>query len=145
MPRCRVDLANAIATLAAAAAHNLVQLQQLQSDRRRLLDEAGLTQEMVGESLALRKVYDLIRRVAPAETTVLVLGENGTGKELAARAIHRGSPRRDKPFVAINCATLKDALLESELFGHEKGSFTGAIAQTKGRIEVAERAPENLT
>ncbi len=136
--REHVDLANAIATLAAAAAHNLVQLQQLQSDRRRLLDEAGLTQEMVGESLALRKVYDLIRRVAPAETTVLVLGENGTGKELAARAIHRGSPRRDKPFVAINCATLKDALLESELFGHEKGSFTGAIAQKKGRIEVAE-------
>ena len=136
--REHVDLANAIATLAAAAAHNLVQLQQLQSDRRRLLDEAGLTQEMVGESLALRKVYDLIRRVAPAETTVLVLGENGTGKELAARAIHRGSQRRDKPFVAINCATLKDALLESELFGHEKGSFTGAIVQKKGRIEVAE-------
>ncbi len=136
--REHVDLANAIATLAAAAADNLIHLQALQLDRRRLLDEAGLTHEMVGESAALRKVHDLIRRVAPAETTVLILGENGTGKELAARAIHRGSPRRDKPFVAINCATLKDALLESELFGHEKGSFTGAIAQKKGRIEVAE-------
>ncbi len=136
--REHVDLANAIATLAAATADNLFHLQQLQSDRRRLLDEAGLTHEMVGESAALRKVYDLIRRVAPAETTVLILGENGTGKELAARAIHRGSPRREKPFVAINCATLKDALLESELFGHEKGSFTGAIALKKGRIEVAE-------
>ena len=136
--REHVDLANAIATLAAAAADNLVNLQSLQSDRRRLLDEAGLMHEMVGESAALRKVQDLIRRVATAETTVLILGENGTGKELAARAIHRGSLRRDKPFVAINCATLKDALLESELFGHEKGSFTGAVAQKKGRIEVAE-------
>ncbi len=136
--REHVDLANAIATLAAAAADNLVNLQALQSDRRRLLDEVGLMHEMVGESGALRKVQDLIRRVAPAETTVLILGENGTGKELAARAIHRGSPRREKPFVAINCATLKDALLESELFGHEKGAFTGAIAQKKGRIEVAE-------
>ena len=136
--REHVDLANAIATLAAAAADNLVNLQQLQSDRRRLLDEAGLSNEMVGESAALRKVYDLIRRVAPAETTVLILGENGTGKELAARAIHRGSGRRDKPFIAINCATLKEALLESELFGHEKGSFTGAVAQKKGRVEVAE-------
>jgi transcriptional regulator with GAF, ATPase, and Fis domain len=136
--REHVDLANAIATLASSAADNLVQLVQLQSDHRRLIDEAGLTQEMVGEGAALRKVQDLIRRVAPAETTVLILGENGTGKELAARAIHRGSPRRDKPFVAINCATLKDALLESELFGHEKGSFTGAIAQKKGRVEVAE-------
>ena len=136
--REHVDLANAIATLAAAAADNVVNLQALQSDRRRLLDEAGFLHEMVGESAALRKVQDLIRRVASAETTVLILGENGTGKELAARAIHRGSPRREKPFVAINCATLKDALLESELFGHEKGSFTGAIAQKKGRIEMAE-------
>ena len=136
--REHLDLANAIATLAAAACDNLVNLQQLQSDRRRLQDEAGLMNEMVGESAALRKVQDLIRRVAPAETTVLVLGENGTGKELAAKAIHRGSPRRDKPFVAINCATLKDALLESELFGHEKGSFTSAVAQKKGRVEVAE-------
>jgi len=69
---------------------------------------------------------------------VLVLGENGTGKELAARAVHRNSSRSRKQFVAINCATLKDALLESELFGHEKGSFTGAVAQKKGRIELAE-------
>ncbi len=136
--REHVDLANAVATLAAAAADNLVHLQQLQSDRRRLLDEAALMNEMVGESSALRKVQELIRRVAPADSTVLVLGENGTGKELAARAVHRGSSRRDQPFVAINCATLKDALLESELFGHEKGSFTGAIAQKKGRIEIAE-------
>ncbi len=134
--REHVDLANAIATLAAAAADNLVHLQQLQSDRRRLRDEAGLMNEMVGESQALRKVQELIRRVAPAETTVLVLGENGTGKELAARAIHRGSPRRDEPFVAINCATLKDALLETELFGHEKGSFTGAIAEKRGGLRL---------
>ncbi|MCC6538557.1 MAG: sigma 54-interacting transcriptional regulator [Bryobacterales bacterium] len=136
--RDHVDLANAIATLGAAAADNLVRVQQLNADRRRLLEETGGTQEMVGEAAALKKVLDLIRRVAPAESTVLILGENGTGKELAARAIHRGSPRREKPFIAINCATLKDALLESELFGHEKGAFTGAVVQKKGRIEMAE-------
>jgi Nif-specific regulatory protein len=83
------------------------------------------------------EVLELVKRVAPTSSTVLVQGETGTGKELVARAIHRNSPRSARPFIAINCAALTESLLESELFGHEKGAFTGAIAQKKGKIEVA--------
>jgi transcriptional regulator with GAF, ATPase, and Fis domain len=93
---------------------------------------------MIGESPAMKKIYDSITKVAPAETTVLLLGESGTGKEVAARALHRNSRRADKPFVAVNCATLGDNLLESELFGHEKGAFTGAVGLKKGLLETAD-------
>ena len=86
----------------------------------------------------MQKVFELIRRVAPTESTVLIEGESGTGKELAARAVHRNSPRAERPFVAINCAAIPDSLLETELFGHEKGAFTGASALKKGRLETAE-------
>jgi Nif-specific regulatory protein len=86
----------------------------------------------------MRKVFEFIRRVAPTDSTVLVQGESGTGKELVAHAIHRNSPRAEQPFVAINCAAIAETLLESELFGHEKGAFTGAVAQKKGKVEVAE-------
>jgi transcriptional regulator with GAF, ATPase, and Fis domain len=94
--------------------------------------------DMVGESAPMRAVYERIRKVAPSDCTVLVLGETGTGKELAARAIHQNSPRARHPFVAVNCAALTETLLESELFGHEKGAFTGAVALKKGRLEVAD-------
>src|SRR3954452_24565757 len=86
----------------------------------------------------MRKVKQLVQRVGPQDTTVLILGESGTGKELIARGVHQSSSRRDKPFVAINCAALTETLLESELFGHEKGAFTGAITQKKGKLEAAE-------
>jgi Nif-specific regulatory protein len=85
----------------------------------------------------MRAVYQTIAKAAPSDSTVLLRGESGTGKELAARAIHRFSSRADKTFMAINCAELSDTLLESELFGHEKGAFTGAVAQKKGKFEMA--------
>jgi two-component system NtrC family response regulator len=92
---------------------------------------------MMGASPAMRTVFDSIRKVATTEAPVLLLGESGTGKEMAARAIHQNSARRDGPFIAINCSAIPETLLESELFGHEKGSFTGAHAQRKGRFEMA--------
>ena len=91
-----------------------------------------------GSSLAIRRVTTLIRQVAAHDSTVLLLGESGTGKEVAARTIHELSPRRHRPFVAVNCGAIPAELLESELFGHEKGSFTGAISARKGRFEIAE-------
>jgi len=94
--------------------------------------------EIVGGSAKLRDLLELIERVAPTSSTVLIQGESGTGKELVARALHRNSPRADGPLVAINCAALTETLLESELFGHEKGAFTGAISRKKGKIEMAE-------
>jgi sigma-54 dependent transcriptional regulator, flagellar regulatory protein len=91
-----------------------------------------------GVSPAVTAVNRLIQQVAPYDSTVLILGESGTGKEIAARAVHAASPRRQRPFVAVNCGAIPAELLESELFGHEKGSFTGAITARKGRFEIAE-------
>lgn len=92
---------------------------------------------LIGRSGPMQEVYKLIGRVAASDATVLITGESGTGKELVAQVLHRSSPRADGPFVAVNCAALPETLLESELFGHEKGSFTGAMAQRKGRFEQA--------
>src|SRR5579863_5148722 len=94
---------------------------------------------IVGDSPALRLVLDMVRVVAPTGATVLINGETGTGKEVIARAIHEASPRRQNRFVALNCAAIPSALLESELFGHEKGAFTGAVTQTAGRFQAADR------
>jgi len=92
----------------------------------------------IGKSKAMRDVFERIRKVAPSNATVLIEGESGTGKELVAKSIHFNSPRRDKPFIAVNCSALSENLLESELFGHEKGAFTGAVARKKGRFELAD-------
>ncbi|MBW2441237.1 MAG: sigma-54-dependent Fis family transcriptional regulator [Deltaproteobacteria bacterium] len=92
----------------------------------------------IGKSKAIRDVFETIRKVAPSNATVLIEGESGTGKELVAKSIHFNSSRRDKPFIAVNCSALAENLLESELFGHEKGAFTGAVARKKGRFELAD-------
>ncbi len=104
----------------------------------RQLSNRGLLGEMVGTSRRMREVFGLIQQVAPSRAAVLITGESGTGKELAARAIHALSPRRAGPFVAINCAAMPDTLMESELFGHEKGAFTGAVERRAGCFELAQ-------
>ena len=117
------------------------------AERRQLARQVALLQRhiraggpmdaLIGESAVMKQVKDLIQRAAPAPGTVLITGETGTGKELAARAIHAGSPRAERPFVALNCAALTESLLENELFGHGKGAFTGAEAARAGLIEHA--------
>ncbi len=97
------------------------------------------TGEILGQSKPIKNILELIEKVAPTETRVLVTGENGTGKELVAKAIHRQSARKDKPFIEVNCAAIPNELIESELFGHEKGSFTGAIQQRIGKFELANK------
>jgi transcriptional regulator with GAF, ATPase, and Fis domain len=132
-----LHLVTAIAGVAAMAIESARQVEWLGSENRRLRAEVNLDHDMVGDSAAMREIYQLIERVAVSNSTVLIYGESGTGKELAARAIHRNSPRRDHPFVAINCAALTETLLDSEMFGHERGAFTGAIAQKRGQLEMA--------
>jgi two-component system nitrogen regulation response regulator NtrX len=94
--------------------------------------------EMIGDSQAMKKLLEQLRLVAPTNASVLITGDNGTGKELVARSIHYYSQRRDKPFVEVNCAAIPEELIESELFGHEKGAFTGAVAQKKGKFDLAD-------
>jgi transcriptional regulator with PAS, ATPase and Fis domain len=119
------------------ALDNARRLETLAVENQHLREEITLQHNMVGESARMQEALRLIAKVAPSESTVLIRGESGTGKELAARAIHQNSPRSDKPFVALNCAAIPETLLESELFGHEKGSFTGAAQQKRGKMEIA--------
>jgi DNA-binding NtrC family response regulator len=105
---------------------------------RRQLQDKGAFGELVGSSEPMRKVYTLIEQVAPSSASVLITGESGTGKELVARTIHKMSPRKHKPFVAINCSAIPESLMESELFGHEKGAFTGAASRRQGCFELAD-------
>ena len=97
----------------------------------------GVHHDLVGSSAAMAKLIRFIGKAAPVNSSVLIQGESGTGKELVAHALHRNSRRPDGPFVAVNCAALPESLLESELFGHERGAFTGAVAQQKGKFELA--------
>jgi len=132
-----LQMVTALAAIASVALENVNQLDWLRQENRRLITEINLDHNMVGDSPAIHEVLQVLSRVAPTETTVLIRGESGTGKELAARAIHNNSRRAEKPFVAINCAAITETLLESELFGHEKGAFTGSYAQKKGKLECA--------
>jgi two-component system, NtrC family, response regulator HydG len=126
-----------VAPIAANAFRNCLYIQQLEDERGRLQDALDLRHDMVGNSNAIRKLKEQIAKAAPTNAAVLIEGESGTGKELVARAIHRNSARKAGPFLALNCAALPENLIESELFGHEKGSFTGAVAAKKGYFEAA--------
>jgi DNA-binding NtrC family response regulator len=130
-----VDLARLEALVAKAL--EKVGLTRENRSLRQAVEVADAFGDWVGDSAAVRQVKDLAVKVAPSRASVLILGESGTGKEVVARALHRLSSRRDGPFVTLNCAVLSETLVESELFGHEKGAFTGASAQKKGRLELA--------
>ncbi len=119
------------------AVRNALALYRLAAENAALRRAAGAG-EMAGSGPAMQRLLELVRRTAPSEGRVLVTGENGTGKELVARALHEGSRRRERPFVKLNCAAVPAELIESELFGHEKGAFTGAVAARKGKFELAD-------
>ena len=128
----------AIAGLTAGALESAQHLERLKLENQSLRDGFRLDHHLVGECPPMKALYKLVGKLAPTDSTVLILGESGTGKELVARALHENSRRAAKPFVAINCATLTEFLLESELFGHEKGAFTGAVARKPGKLELAD-------
>jgi formate hydrogenlyase transcriptional activator len=141
------DILNQIAAQLAIALDNARAYREIQVLKERLAEEKLYLQdeirtelhfeEIIGESAELKAALSRVQTVAPSGSTVLVLGETGTGKELAARAIHRMSRRKDANFIKVNCAAIPTGLLESELFGHEKGAFTGAVAKKIGRMELA--------
>ena len=133
-----LQLMAGVAGVSAVALDNARRLQWLEQENQRLTTEIRQDQSLVGEGARMKDIFQFLARVAPTDSTVLIEGESGTGKELVAKALHRNSPRANKPFVAINCAAIPEALLESDLFGHERGAFTGAAAQKKGRLEVAD-------
>jgi two-component system nitrogen regulation response regulator NtrX len=117
---------------------NALGVRHLREENASLRVMAQKDHEMIGNSQAMKKLLEQVRLVAPTNASVLITGDNGTGKELVARSIHYYSQRRDRPFVEVNCAAIPEELIESELFGHEKGAFTGAVAQKKGKFDLAD-------
>jgi transcriptional regulator with GAF, ATPase, and Fis domain len=136
--RDHLQFATAAAAIGATALEHAGRLDRLEEEATRLRADLTLRDQLIGESLPMKKVGQFVAQVAPSDSTVLIYGESGTGKELVAKAIHAQSPRAAKRFAAINCATLSETLLESTLFGHERGAFTGAVALKKGMLEVAQ-------
>jgi transcriptional regulator with GAF, ATPase, and Fis domain len=132
-----IHFLDSVSRIAAVTIENVLTLDALRSENRRLNDELNPVRRLVGESRQIHQVEEFISRVAQSDSTVLIRGESGTGKEVVARGIHQNSPRQDRPFIALNCAAIPETLLESELFGHEKGAFTGAVGMRKGRLEMA--------
>ena len=131
-----LDLAELRSVVAKAVAN--VQLRRENRDLHRALDKRFGFDQILGEDPRILRILDTLQQIAPTDATVIIYGESGTGKELVAKAIHVNSPRRNRPFVALNCASLSEGILESELFGHEKGSFTSAVDQRIGRFEYAD-------
>jgi transcriptional regulator with GAF, ATPase, and Fis domain len=136
--RSHLELLMGVATVAAIAIEHAAQLQVLEIQNSLMQEDLALRTDMIGNSKKLRDVKELIRKAAETDSTILIQGETGTGKEVVARAIHNNSHRSGRPFVAVNCGVLAEGTVESELFGHERGAFTGAIAQKKGKFELAD-------
>jgi transcriptional regulator with GAF, ATPase, and Fis domain len=134
-----LQLVTAIAGIGSVAMENVSRLEQLEAETATLKQALRLTHKMIGTAEPMQQVYDFIAKVSRADSTVLITGESGTGKELVARALHENSSRTGGPFVAINCAAITESLLESELFGHERGAFTDASATKRGKLEIADR------
>jgi len=133
-----LETLTAIASLASIGFEANREVENLRAQKAILEEQIGSNAGIVGKSASIKRLLELIERVAPRDTTVLIMGESGTGKELIARALHEKSLRRERPFIAVNCAALTETLFESELFGHEKGAFTGAISLKRGRFELAD-------
>jgi len=133
-----LETLTAVASLASVGFEANQEVEALKAENALLQEQIAVSTGIVGNSPIIRRLLELVDRVAPRDTTVLITGESGTGKELIARALHYKSPRHERAFVAVNCAALTETLFESELFGHEKGAFTGAISQKKGRFERAQ-------
>jgi transcriptional regulator with GAF, ATPase, and Fis domain len=132
-----IHFLDSVSRIVAVTLENILALDALRSENRSLKEEINPARTLIGESRQILQIEDFISRVAHTDSTVLIRGESGTGKEMVARAIHHRSPRTDRPFIAINCAAIPETLLESELFGHEKGAFTGAVGMRKGKLEAA--------
>jgi Nif-specific regulatory protein len=133
-----LETLTAVASLASIGFEANHEVETLKAENALLQEQIAIHTGIVGDSVVVRRLLALVERVAPRDTTVLITGESGTGKELIARALHQKSLRHDRPFIAVNCAALSESLFESELFGHEKGAFTGAISLKKGRFELAQ-------
>jgi Nif-specific regulatory protein len=138
LSRQHAEFAAVVAEYAGKALEFARRVKALKEENQRLQNALRLEHNLIGGSLPMQHVMERLARIAQTDATALVRGETGTGKELAARAIHENSARAGKPFEAINCALLSDTLLQSELFGHERGSFTGAVALKKGKLELAD-------
>ncbi len=135
--RDHINFVTSVAAIAAVTLESVLAMESLRAENRQLRQQLATDEPMVGESLQMQQLAEIVEKVANVDSAVLILGESGVGKEMVARAIHQKSSRSAQPFIAINCAAIPENLIESELFGYEKGAFTGAMATKRGRLELA--------
>jgi Nif-specific regulatory protein len=135
--RDHINFVSSVAAIAAVTLESVLSMESLRAENRHLREQLAADEPMIGESLSMRQLIETIDKVAKGDAPVLIRGESGVGKEIVARAIHAKSSRAAQPFIAINCAAIPDTLIESELFGYEKGAFTGAVVSKRGKLELA--------
>ncbi len=135
--RDHLNFVSSVAAIAAVTLESVLTMESLRAENRQLREQLAADEPMIGESLSMRQLAETVEKVAKGDAAVLIRGESGVGKEIVARAIHSKSARSAQPFIAINCAAIPDTLIESELFGYEKGAFTGAVVSKRGKMELA--------